>query len=130
MISRKKKWRGDQGLLELRARAVYIINEKKMVKSRRWKDLSSVIDPGDFVLLNSPTSDRREILKVAPPIIQYPTGPASFFPWGKPMTYALTSQQPASGITVHVAIGENWGARDPDTLGEASFSFFFFLEKH
>ena len=70
MISRKKKWQGDQGLLELRARAVYIINEKKMVKSRRWKDLSLVIDPGDFVLLNSPTSDRREILKVAPPIIQ------------------------------------------------------------
>ena len=70
MISRKKKWRGDQGLLELRARAVYIINEKKMVKSRRWKDLSSVIDPGDFVFLNSPTSDRREILEVAPPIIQ------------------------------------------------------------
>ena len=29
MISRKKKWRGDRGLLELRARAVYIINEKK-----------------------------------------------------------------------------------------------------
>ena len=41
------------------------------------------------------------------------------------MTYALTSQQAASGITIHVAIGENWGARDPHTLGEASFSFFF-----
>ena len=130
MISRKKKWRGDLGLLELRARVVYIINEKKMVKSRRWKDLSSVIDPGDFVLLNSPPPlIGGKFSKLLHPLYN-PTGPASFFPWGKPMTYALTSQQPASGITVHVAIGENWGARDPDTLGEASFSFFFFLEKH
>ena len=97
-----------------------------MVKSRRQKDLR-LVDPGDFVLLNSPTSDWREILKVAPPIIQS-TWASIFLPLGKPM-YALTSQQPASGITVHVAIGENWGARDPHTLGEASFSFFF-LEKH
>ena len=67
--------------------------------------------------------------KLLHPLYNLP-GPASFFPWGKPMTYALTSQQAASGITVHVAIGENWGARDPHTLVEASFSFFFFLEKH
>ena len=46
------------------------------------------------------------------------------------MTCALkkNSQQAASGITVHVAIGENWGAHDPHTLGEAPFPFF--LEKH
>ena len=62
--------------------------------------------------------------KLLHPLYNLP-GPASFFPWGKPMTYALTSQQAASGITVHVSIGENWGARDPHTLGEASFSFFF-----
>ena len=93
MISRKKKWRGDQGLLELRARAVYIINEKKMVKSRRWKDLRSVIDPGDFVLLNSPTSDRREILKVAPAIIQS-TWASIFLPLGQ--ANDMCTNQPAA----------------------------------
>ena len=93
MISRKKKWRGDQGLLELRAIAVYIINGKKMVKSRRQKDLRSV-DPGDFVLLNSPPPPPLiggKFSKLLHPLYN-PTGPASFFPWGKPMTYALASQ--------------------------------------
>ena len=92
------KWRGDRGLLELRARAVYIINEKKMVKSRRRKDLRSVIDPGDFVLLNSSTSDQREILKVAPPIIQSPWA-SILLPLGQAndiCTNQPTSRQPVA----------------------------------
>ena len=52
-----------------------------MVKSRRQKDLR-LVDPGDFVLLNSPTSDWREILKVAPPIIQS-TWASIFLPLGQ-----------------------------------------------
>ena len=100
-----------------------------MVKSQRQKDLRSV-DPGNFVLLNSPASDRREILKVTPPIIQSPWA-SILLPLGQANDICTNqpASQPASGITVHIAVGENWGARDPHTLGEASFSLFF-LEKN